>query len=67
MFKIKEGFGDLENIEKCWGVKEHTVTFADEEAAKEFADSYYELKVSELSQSQPDWYKSYWVLVTPVS
>ena len=66
MFKIQEGFGDVFQIQKCWGVKEHS-NFDNEEAANSFADSYYELRVSELSQSQPEWYKSYWVRVIPAS
>ena len=67
MFKIQEGFGDLENLKECWGVKEHSNTFDDDESAKEFADQYYELRLGELYQSQPDWYKSYWVRVIPAS
>ena len=66
MFKVEEGFGDLKNIESCWGVKS-AKEFDDEESAREFADFYYEFRVAELSQSQPDWYKSYWVRVIPAS
>lgn len=64
-FKVEEGFGPVENIKGCWGVKSHSTTFVSEESAQEFAEQHYEAKVSELMESHPDWWKSYWVRVTP--
>ena len=61
-FKVQEGFGPLENLSDCWDV-EVVRCFGTEKEAQEFSEKWFEVRIPHLMQSQPDWWKSFWVRV----
>lgn len=68
MWKVQEGFGPVdEGIKKCWSVRTTRMTFQNEEDAQAFSEARYETRVARLMKSQPDWWKSYWTRVVPIS